>query len=140
VRLYLFFPRFNYKKGVWGAGNMTEKSPLLEEIYGNLSKLPLTREDFNIFVDKVIELAGVDKDESYIEFVAASIMHVDQDKDEMPIEHFARCLRKSIANNMSYAVIKELRDARTLKQKQEEVTSQPPQGDKIVESPQEGPN
>lgn len=119
---------------------MTEKSPLLEEIYGNLSKLPLTREDFNIFVDKVIELAGVDKDESYIEFVAASIMHVDQDKDEMPIEHFARCLRKSIANNMSYAVIKELRDARTLKQKQEEVTSQPPQGDKIVESPQEGPN
>lgn len=101
--------------------------------------LPLTRQDFDAFVADIIKKAHVEFDESYIEFIAAAIMHVDQSKDSMPIHYFVSSLRKSIANNLSYSVIKELREARIAKQKLEEVTSQPSQGDTIVESPQESP-
>lgn len=102
-------------------------------------KLPQTAKEMEDFLDKVFSLAEKEQKDSYVQAVAASIMHLPQTEDEKPLSYFIKVLRKAVANQASYEVIDALRQKEKAERQKREVTPEN-SGETIVESPQESTN
>lgn len=84
-----------------------------ETILGQLTELrplPLGRKEFEEWSDRIISGALLPATAESQKFALAEmIMHIKPTEDHVDDAYFIKCLRKSAANQIAYAVMEELR-------------------------------
>ena len=83
-------------------------------------ELPNTGIDFDLWVEELLDLYGFRQDDSYKEFLASAIMHLDHRVTKVSKRTFAQTLTRQIANRVAYGKIEQMREK--AKQKQSEAT------------------
>lgn len=89
------------------------------------SKLPIGMMEFNIFYNSIIGLYSYPDDPSYKQAIATMIMHLGPTVKYKSKAFFSAALHKSMANQIAYGVIDEIRQSEKIL-KQKEVTTLDP--------------
>lgn len=83
--------------------------------------LPQTEKQLNLFIDQIVrDYALPDNDDTY-DAIATMILHLPQGKCYVPKDYFGHSVLKSIANQVAYKRLGELKKTRDMKQKLEVV-------------------
>lgn len=101
---------------------------LLKKLKGRFkTKLPTHVEELDQYVKDLFEIYELPDDPSYRQAVYSLIMHVPPTEDKASMSHFAKAIRKAMANQVAYLKIEELRKqakAEATAKEQQEVTPQ----------------
>jgi hypothetical protein len=90
---------------------------MLEYILSFLpTKLPIGREDFNVWSASVIRLAGVPDNHTTRFALGVILMHFEVAKYTPTKRFFAKQLRKGAANEVAHAVISEIKEEQKKKE------------------------
>lgn len=73
------------------------------------SALPRSKEAFNVWFEELTEVFNLPNGSDYKQAVATCIMHLPELQSHKSMAHFARAIRKSMANQIAYNVIDGIR-------------------------------
>ena len=95
--------------------SLTPKS-LIKDQLNEPRLLPIGRQEFEEWSDRIISGAGLPATRESQKFaIAEMIMHLKPTQSMCEDGYFIQCLRKSASNQIAYAVMEELRNARKAK-------------------------
>lgn len=82
------------------------------------SRLPRGRKEFDDFCSSILSIYGMPNEPTYIHAIGTMILHIGPNHSRKSKRFFANSLIKSQANQVSFAVLQEIKEAE--KKKKEE--------------------
>jgi hypothetical protein len=110
------------------------------ELLGGLwpHRLPCGMTEFNAYCVSLFRIYGFPNNESFRQAIATMIMHLGPTVDRKAPYFFAKALRKTMANQVAYTAIEEIRSAKKNEAKSlpEVASDEPVQNAEIQTTPQ----
>lgn len=86
-------------------------------------KLPNGREEFEIFATKIIKTFDFPDNDSFRNMIAGMIQHAPQTASRLSPLYFGKRIRKAIANEVAFYVMKDLKEKRKLEEEQKTIAA-----------------
>lgn len=99
------------------------------------SALPVGAKEFEDFFQSIVNTYDLPNLPSYKQAIATMIMHLGQSVHKAPKSLFAKCIKKSMANQVAYEIIQQIRDDEKLKQQEAAAALEKVDDEKLLEQP-----